>query len=240
MDVSIAVGPLRQSARIVGDRFWQHDGLSYRATSPAPFARMPLIWERSFGGKDETDKGPREEPRNPAGTGFRESGGKAPVEGTRLPNVEDPRDPVSSWSHRPAPIGFAPIPPNWEPRRSYGGTYDEDWQKNRAPYLPDDFDPRFLQIAPPPLVAPQPFQGREIVELTGFHETGPIRFALPSVRPTVTFRLNGKDEERPVMIDTVILEPSARRARIVWRAAFQCDKKALKVREVEASLPRPA
>ena len=35
---------------------------------------------------------------------------------------------------------------------------------------------------------------------------------------------------------SVILEPSARRLMIVWRAAFACDKKALKVREVEATL----
>ena len=64
-----------------------------------------------------------------------------------------------------------------------------------------------------------------------------MRFTLPVVQPRVVFRLNGKAEERPVMIDTVILEPSGRRMMIVWRAAFACDKKALKVREVEATLP---
>jgi len=240
MDVSVTVGPMRQTARIVGNRVWESDGISYRATVPEPFETMPLIWERAYGGRDQTEKGPREEPRNPVGTGFRAGNGKELIEGLALPNIEDTRDPVTSWKHQPAPVCFAPIAPNWEPRRSYAGTYDEKWQAERAPYLPDDFDPRFLQIAPPSLIAPAPFVGGEAVELVGFQAEGPIRFALPTVQPRVVFRLNGKAEDRPVMIDTVILEPSARRMMIVWRAAFACDKKALKVREVEVSLDGPA
>ena len=38
------------------------------------------------------------------------------------------------------------------------------------------------------------------------------------------------------MLDTLIVEPTARRLQLVWRAAFQCDKKSLKVREVVAAL----
>ncbi len=236
MDVSATVGPIRRTARIVGDRIWESDGISYRATVPQPFETMPLMWERAYGGRDKTEKGAREEPRNPVGTGFRAGNGKELIEGLALPNIEDPKDPVTSWKHQPVPVCFAPIAPHWEPRRSYAGTYDEKWQAERAPYLPDDFDPRFLQIAPAAQIAPAPFVGGEAVELVGFQADGPMRFALPSVQPRIVFRLNGKSEERPAMIDTVILEPSARRLMIVWRAAFACDKKALKVREVEATL----
>jgi hypothetical protein len=238
MDVGVSVGPVRQVARIVGDRVWESDGISYRATTPEPFETMPLIWERAFGGRDATDKGPREDSRNPAGAGFRASDGQTPVEGAALPNIENPRDPVSSWKHHPAPVCFAPIAANWEPRRSYAGTYDEQWQKERAPYLPTDFDPRFLQIAPAALVTPSPLQGGEPVELVGFDPDGPMRFALPlpTARPRILFRLNDKPEEREAMLDTIIIEPTARRVQLVWRAAFACDKKALKVREVEATL----
>jgi len=102
--------------------------------------------------------------------------------------------------------------------------------------LPDDFDPRFLQVAPPPLVAPAPLEGGEAVELIGFQADGAMHLALPAGRPTIVFHLDGKPEERPAMLDTVIIEPTARRLQLVWRTAFACDKKALKVREVEALL----
>ena len=236
MDVRVSVGPVAETVRVVGDRVWQTDGVTYGTTPPAPFETMPLTWERAFGGRDESDRGPREESRNPVGTGYRASDGQRPVDGTPLPNLEDPRDPIASWKHRPRPVCFAPIAPQWEPRRSCAGTYDEEWQKQRAPYLPADFDPRFLQIAPPPLIATTPLNGGEPVELVGFQPQGEMRLALPSLRPRVVFRLNGRTEERPAMLDTVILEPTARRLQLVWRAAFTCDKQALKVREVEALL----
>lgn len=236
MDVGIAVGHMQHVARVFGDRVWMRAGPTYAATAPEPFELMPLVWERAFGGRDVSESGFREEPRNPAGTGFRATDGQTPVEGTPLPNLEDPRDPIISWKQRPAPICFAPIPPNWEPRRSYAGTYDEQWQQHRAPYLPDDFDPRFLQVAPPALVTPQALGGGEVVHVAGMRPEGSMEFALPTIRPRIRFHLNATPDEPRVMLDSVIIEPTARRLQMVWRAALQCDKKALKVREVDVIL----
>ena len=198
---------------------------------------MPLIWERAFGGRDETESGPVEEARNPIGTGFHTANGFAPVEGMWLPNVEDPSAPISSWQQRPSPVGFAPIDAHWEPRRSYAGTYDERWQQTRAPYLPHDFDARFLQLAPPALVTPTHLQGGEWVDLRGLTPSGQLRFQLPAAVPHVVYRLDREVVERPPVLDTVIIEPDAGRLVLVWRAALACDKKALRVREVIVSLP---
>ena len=236
MDVTVRVGSIQRAVRVTGNRFWTSDGMAYGATSPAPFETMPLVWERAFGGCDRTADGRREEERNPSGTGYRAGDGIEPIEGTALPNIEDPRDLVVSWKQRTVPACFAPIPPNWEPRRSFAGTYDERWEKERAPYLPTDFDPRFLQIAPPGMVAPRPMTGGEPVELAGFRPGVPERFNLPSVKPRVRFNVAGSMEERTVMLDTVIIEPTAGRLQLVWRAALACDKKALKVREVDVTL----
>src|SRR5512146_3093032 len=55
---------LRKVVRISGDRVWG-PGLMQRLalTRPRPFTRMPIVWERSFGGTDPED--PRcWEPRN--------------------------------------------------------------------------------------------------------------------------------------------------------------------------------
>jgi hypothetical protein len=240
LDVGVAVGGVQHVIRVFGDRVWVRSGPAYAATHPEPFELMPLLWERAFGGRDAAESGQREESRNPAGTGFRASDGQTPVEGTPLPNLEDPRDPIISWKQQPQPVCFAPIPPNWEPRRSYAGTYDEAWQTQRAPYLPDDFDHRYLQIAPAALVTPQPLVGGEIVQVVGMRPEGPMQFTLPAIRPRVQFHLNGTAEEPPLMLDTVIVEPSDNRLQMVWRAALPCDKKALKVREVEATLAQVA
>jgi hypothetical protein len=157
-----------------------------------------------------------------------------------LPNIEDPRAPILSWDHQPTPAGFAPIDAYWEPRRSFAGTYDERWQNERAPYLPHDFDPRFLQIAPPALIVPGHLQGGEWVDLRGFTPAGVLQFQLPPVVPRIAYRMDDAQQERPAVLDTVIVEPDAARVCLVWRAALVVDKKALRVREVRASLAQAA
>jgi hypothetical protein len=197
---------------------------------------MPLVWERAFGGRDRTDKGPTEDPRNPVGAGFRADDGLEPVGGMALPNVEDPADPITSWKQKPAPMGVGPISEHWEPRRSYAGTYDEAWQQGRAPYLPTDFDPRFLNIAPTGLSAVGHLQGGDPVDLRGFAPEGAVQFRLPTLKPRVAFHVGGSPNERPANLDTVILEPTARRFSLVWRASMQCDKIARRISHVAVSV----
>ena len=239
MDVSVAVGSARKTIRVFGDRAW--DGGSGVATISyvTPFVRMPLIWERAYGGADETPRGPARHPRNPVGTGFRVRGGTKPVAGTPLPNVEDPASLISSPSDAPVPAGFACIAPAWEPRRLYAGTYDEVWQAERAPYLPKDFDLQFFQLAPPGLGTGQ-LQGGEPVELRGLTATGLMQFALPLLGIRAAYRLERSTEERAGILDTVIIEPDAGRLIMIWRAALRCDKKSLKVREVQTSIVEAA
>ena len=240
MDVSVTVGPVTKSLRVSGDRVWDAGPAGAAMKYVAPFERMPLVWERAFGGADMSDKGPRAEPRNPVGAGFRAPDGVKPLAGLPLPNIEDPGAPLSSWKERPQPACFAPVAPHWQPRASYAGTYDEAWQKRRAPYLPTDFDPRFLQIAPPGLTTPRHLQGGEPVDLRGLTPSGSLQFVLPALRVQATYRLDSGSQPRPAALDTIILEPDAARLIMVWRSALPCDKKALKVKEVEIDIQQAA
>jgi hypothetical protein len=236
MDAHVNLGGLNKAVRVFGDRVWESNGATYSMSSPRPFDVMPLVWERCFGGMDNTNTGPCQESRNPVGTGFRASDGIEPVEGVQLPNLEDPTDLITSWKQTPAPTGFSPIAPHWEPRRSYAGTYDEQWQRTRSPYLPEDFDPRFLQIAPPGLIARGYLRGGEAGELRGFTPENVLSFTLPSPHLRIAFHVDGTPNERPAELDTVVLEPTERRVSLVWRASLPCDKKALRVTEVVAAL----
>jgi hypothetical protein len=238
MDVGLAVGPIRKAVRVFGDRVWLHD-VVWAPSAPAPFTKMPLVWERAFGGREEVDGVPYEEPRNPVGAGFRSAQGPGPQPGMPLPNLEDPTDPVTSWKAG-TPACFAPICAHWVPRRQWAGTYDERWVKERAPYLPTDFDPRFFQLAPPDQIAPGYLAGGEPVELHGISPWGPVRFALPRVAVDVTFVVDGAEQPRPTVMDTVIIDADTARLMLVWRAALPCDKQALKVSVIRVAARRLA
>jgi hypothetical protein len=235
-DVSVTVGPVQRDAAVFGDRVWQGNGVSYAMSHPEPFSRMPLVWERAFGGVDHVDEAEVFDPRNPVGTGYRHAKGVDPIDGAPVANVEDRGTLISSPHQSPPPAGFGAIGEHWLPRRRYGGTYDAAWQANRAPYLPDDFDERFLQVAPEGLIAPGHLVGGEPVELIGMSPEGVLRFVLPTVALDVAFVLDGSPQPAPVTLDTVILEPDAPRFSLVWRAALQCDKRALKVSECRVAL----
>jgi hypothetical protein len=236
MDVSLAVGPVAKTVRVSGDRVWDGGRGGATVSWVAPFNRMPLVWERAFGGSDTTPQGPAMHPRNPVGRGFRASNGSRPVSGQALPNLEDPAAMLTSPSDAPPPAGFAPVASSWLPRRAYAGTYDEKWQAAKAPYLPDDFDLRFFQIAPPGLTTPGFLQGGERVEVRGMTPTGLMAFALPALIPDVAFQVGNNSTARPSVLDTIILEPDEARFVMVWRASLACDKGALKVKGVAVRL----
>lgn len=232
-DVSLSVGPLAKSVRVSGERVWDVGAGGSSVSWVAPFERLPLVWERAYGGTDSTDAGPAAEPRNPVGVGFHARGGAKPTAGAPLPNIEDPAALISSWKDAPAPAGVGPIAPHWEPRKSHAGTYDDAWLQNRAPYLPSDFDPRFFQLAPAGQFKVGYLRGGEPVTVIGATPSGRWEFELPAVQVTATFRLDNVTQPTTAVLDTVLLEPDSSRVTLVWRSVFACDKKTLRVRDVE-------
>ena len=148
--VSLQVGPLKKTIRVIGDRVWGKALGKTMMTNPMPFEKIPLIYERAYGGWDRSHSNPEKhtfEPRNPVGTGFRSKIGNF-EEGIRLPNLEDPRHPLKSYGDTPPPAGLGFTSPNWQPRAAFAGTYDEQWMKERMPLLPTDFDRRFFSMPP--------------------------------------------------------------------------------------------
>jgi hypothetical protein len=235
LDVTLRVGNLSKTIRVFGDRTWKEGILSPQITAPEPFVSMPLTYERAFGGTDRSleDKGIIEaEARNPVGVGFRGRKTDLPIGGTPLPNLEDPGQLITGPNGRPAPAGFGAICGHWEPRRSYAGTYDQAWQESRCPYLPQDFDVRFFQVAPPGQVAPGYWQGGEPVELVNASPAGRLGFNLPRQGLHITYTIEGNDIERIPNLDTLTLEPDENRFTMVWRTVLPCDKKSLKVRQI--------
>ncbi|EYF02870.1 DUF2169 family type VI secretion system accessory protein [Chondromyces apiculatus] len=238
-DVSLRIGPVTKTVRVFGERTWRGP-LDLRISPPIPFERIPLVYEHAFGGvsKHDPEKGPLEiDWRNPVGIGFGMR--KAPEDQAmrKLPNLEDPRQLITSPRDRPAPASFGFIAASWEPRRRYAGTYDDAWQETRAPYLPKDFQPRFFNAAHPDLVCPGHLRGGEPVHVEGA-SVDPLIFPLPACDLDVAVTI-ARDVARPPMkLQTVVLEPTPGRLAMVWLGAVGCDKRTLKVKLVEIAVKR--
>src|ERR1039457_6099236 len=121
---AMRVGSLEKIVRVVGDRYWIKAMGSISMTRTAEFESIPLIYERAFGGWDRTNPNPDLhlfEPRNTVGTGFIAANGIF-QQAVPLPNIEDPRYPISGIHDTPPPAGFGFTSPNWLPRASFAGT----------------------------------------------------------------------------------------------------------------------
>jgi hypothetical protein len=236
MLVSLQVGPLSKQLLVCGDRVWFRSLGSLAASHPTPFEKMPLVYERAFGGWDRGHPDPARhhcEPRNPSGTGFRGTSGFQ--DGVPLPNIEDPQAPLRSFGDRPAPAGFGFLSPHWQPRAALAGTYDADWQRQRAPLLPKDFDRRHLNAASSGLISRGYLRGDEPVRALGVTPNGTLSFTLPALGPPrARIELaTGVTSELALALDTVIIEPDEQRVQLFWRGHLVLRKGPLDVRAIE-------
>jgi hypothetical protein len=219
LDVGFRVGSVKKVLRVFGDREWGR----ILPTTPRLFERVPLIYERAYGGVDPVSDHPESDwdARNPVGTGY---GGAT---GSRLPNVEYPQQLIVSGSDRPVPAGFGVVASHWKPRAGFAGTYDDRWMKTRQPLLAEDLDDRYFQSAPPDQQAPQFLLGGEPVALHHLTLSGDLRFALPTIH--LGFETQFTDGANVIhqsrRLHTVILEPDVPRVSLVFHTALRCHWK---------------
>ncbi len=237
IEVGFRVGPVQKVLQVTGDRRWGAMG----PTSPEPFTRMPLVYERAFGGVDRKSAHPERDWdwRNPVGTGFAVS--RDNLAGVLLPNIEYPDDLVRGWKDRPRPAGLGPIGSHWQPRVSFAGTYDDAWTKNRLPLAPDDFDDRFFQCTPRDQQSPGFLRGGEPVVLHRLTPDGDLRFTLPKVFLGFETRFYGGTPEihKERRLHSVILEPDHPRVSLVWHTALPCHFKVQKLSHTTVILKAP-
>jgi hypothetical protein len=226
--VEMSVGTISKQLLVLGDRRWVSGPLGGLSMSPPePFVKMPLTYERAFGGWDNRSEDPSEhrlEPRNPIGAGFATR--REHLVDQPLPNVEEPRRRIGSWKDRPSPAGFGAIASYWTPRKEYAGTYDEKWMKDRFPMWPEDFDIRFFQAAPEDQQASGFLRGGEGVELTNVDPKGTMVFSLPRITLGFTTSFGKERVHHAGTLHTVILEPDRPRLILVWHTRLACHHRA--------------
>ena len=225
LEVTMQVGPVTKTLRVVGDRTWKRPWA--RLSAPEPFRQMPLVYERAFGGTDRQSKHPEADFYwlNPVGTGFVASRGR--IFDAKPPNIEYPKQPVRGWKSRPAPAGLGVVASHWWQRARWAGTYDDEWAQTRQPLVPEDFDIRHYQCAPEDQQPPGFLQGGESVVLTNVSPVTPLRFRLPRLDLALeTFFMDGeRREHEPPLLHTVLLEPDFPRVSLIWHSALECHSK---------------
>jgi hypothetical protein len=240
VDVEFNVGTVRKSVRVFGDRFWEKGRWKTFVSKPLPFESIPLLWERAFGGVDMSWLDPTGHEfclENPVGQGLLARKTEMQVEGMRLPNLEDPSCLINKVSDHPKAVGFGPIPPQWQPRAGYGGTYDDHWRKHRSPLPPEDLDRRFYSSAAPGMATPQPLAGTETICIENGAKQGRLQFVLPGVRPRVIVRTGGADEALTMTLDTLTVEPDEARLVLVWRGKRTFRRSLHEVDRITVGLP---
>lgn len=208
VDVGLQAGPIRKVLTVTGDRAVVAGG----ASAPQPFRRMPLNWERAYGGA--LDDGSCD-PRNPAGIGWKDARSADPAILTDLPNIAYKGD---EGTVRPA--GFAPVGRGWQPRLGLAGTYDDAWLASQWPLPPKDFDPRHNLSAPPDQWA-EALPPGTAVTLVNMTPDGRWAFRLPALRAPLRLIYADRVDSAALTPDTVILEPEIRRVTLKARHAIR-------------------
>jgi len=221
VEVALHVGACAKKFRVIGPRVWQR-GLLVSTPSPAqPFTQQPLSWEIAYGGTDHTAYPEPERSAaytpNPVGLGYWHKTKAKHVWDTPVAQTEDLAYPIKDCSAHYPPQGFGPIARNWQARSQYAGTYDDHWAQHNKPFLPDDFDEQFYQVAPPDQQIAYP-TGGENITLRNLNPTGYLHFNLPQLDVPVILKLNRGTEALSPQVDTLTLDPTAEWLTLVARA----------------------
>jgi hypothetical protein len=201
--VELQVGDIHKRLRVSGDR---RDG----TPGAEPFAKLPIIYERAFGGTQTKSGAGAVSPTNPIGIGFRRAEPIDPAIQTDYPNIEH----LDTQSEFPA--GFGVIGRGWAPRLQFAGTYDEAWLKHQWPLPPRDFDTRHFQCAPEDQQS-RVIRGGEEVRLVNMTADGLWRFRLPTLSAPAHLISDNGPGLMQLRLDTIYLLPDLHRVVMCQR-----------------------
>jgi hypothetical protein len=249
MDIGLTVSGRTKTIRVIGDRrcVYRPDRTPV-FTDPEPFTEMEIRYERAYGGEDllSTPLTPFYYPRNHRGTGVALQNSREVVDGLRLPNLEDPLDPISPdnvvigsadrWNDQPLPQGLGWFQKTWYPRCSFVGSVpglmdpDTVLKEEKLGLVPKgqlalarqfklpSFDVRFNNGASIGLALPY-LAGDEAISLSGLTPEGALSYSLPAERPTIALDLGSGANVLQAVLHTVCMRMDAMEVDLVWRGA---------------------
>lgn len=216
--VRAGVPVFSKSLRVTGDRRGDPRG---SLPPPTPFDVMPLVYERSPGGRSSG--------ANPVGVGEDLS-----ADGTlTLPNITalDSRAPH-------VPLGFGPIASTWPIRSQRRGTVTAEELENQSWVdLPPGFDQSYFQAAPPDQTAAD-LWGGDVVQLRGMNSAMPtMRMVVPLVAATGLLVMpRGERRLLALRLDTIFVSAASCSCEFLFRTNTAFDRRDLESAFVAGAL----
>ena len=218
MTVGFMVGGYSKQLMVFGDRYWKEGVLGKYPGEAKPFTKMPITYESAFGGTEYQD--------NPLGKGL----------GTiEAPNIELLNYRLSSYVDNYPPAGFGALPQNWGQRMSSLGSYGKNYEKERWPCFPKDFNSRFFNSAPKDQQVKGYLRGDEPLVFQNLHPEYPeYRTALPSLKARCFIEKVSMDDqpgefyEVKMNLDTLWVDMDAEKLVLVWRGLTEIQSSKLK------------
>lgn len=207
-------------------RIWSHGVLGpVIKEAAAPVSKVPAFNVFAFGGpanrsaiatrNAERPTGVGSWPANQDGMGYCTEAILAA--GVALPWLEMPDHRISQWHDRPLTAALGHVSRADQPRQALQGTSDDRGK------LPADFDRRSFNAAPTSLQLARSPKPGDRVTLSNLSRDGHCTFAFPQLTLWAMGEKRAGQRVSPVQLlwDTLLLEPEADRASIVWRAAIE-------------------
>lgn len=171
---------------------------------PRPFERVPLVYERTWGGPGSED--------NPVGV---------PAGAAWLPSICDPTNPTRA-------AGFGPISRQWPQRKRLFGTADSTHIDAPIADFPSGFDFRWFNPAPLDQQI-EYLRGDEWIVLDGMHPTLPrVQSRLPQMRgKACVFFVGTNSVSHSQVVDLVqdmlVIDAECQVASVVFRGSLPLD-----------------
>ena len=209
--VSLKVGALRRRVRVTGDRTWERTLAGFRPSAPKRFSKLPLRYEYAFGGSAR-QAGPLRLPYadNPDGRGYVLL--KEEVEGTPLPNIEEPDQPIRAWTDQPPTAGLAPLSRRSMLRAQRGIESDLKRMTSRI-------DSSAFCFSHPKMSLPA-YPAGATLTLEGASVRPRWRLRVPEFRYWISVELGARQYRLPLTPDTVYLMPDEDKVTVVARRTF--------------------
>ncbi|MPZ21616.1 MAG: DUF2169 domain-containing protein [Luteitalea sp.] len=233
--VSLSIATEERSLAVFGDRVWEEDVAGApRISAPEAFIRMPLTWNRTFGGTTEVlvdvdSYVDLAEPRNPVGRGFDPGPAAEELRKAwrtppgfpqydrlrRLPNLEDPGCLIQRPEDTPNPLCWAALQVGSPLHAPPSTARDPNVAWDELPPEPENMfraHPTWV-IARPPAEAP--------VRLEGMMADGSVfSFQWPALRVFADYVAGRHTGTRELMAFRLVLLPEEQRFYLVYQHPF--------------------
>lgn len=224
LPLRLQVGALHKAALLHPPRRARLERGRWRLLDRQAQLPAPLGWESSFGGvlPDQPEDLPPDNPLG-CGIGLRAPGAFAEGAEIALPRIEGMGMDCTQAPQAARAVGFGPVPRWWRDRLALAGRFDAAWQRDRAPRMPADYDPRFLCAAPRDQWPQAHLLGGEPVLLSGFTGARDWACRLPQALFRAETRIGSRVVASPLHLARVELWPDEERLSMLWLATLACD-----------------